>query len=109
MGRRLYYEDLQRLARETRARYNVDTASFGLREARLIYKEEGIRLDHWPLSRKIKALYMCDGGDCSVALQKNIPYEPKLFALIHELKHHYKDRVHWGRESSTAAITMRTS
>jgi Zn-dependent peptidase ImmA (M78 family) len=92
MSRRLYYEELQRLAREKRTQHNVDTSSFGLREARAIFKAEGIRIDHWPLPRKIKALYMCDDGACSVALQKSIPYEPKLFALIHELKHHYKDR-----------------
>lgn len=92
MSRRAYYEELQQLAHEKRAKYGVVTASFGLREARAIYKNEGIRLDHWPLPRKIKALYMCDDGDCSVALQRTIPYEPKLFALVHELKHHYRDR-----------------
>jgi len=92
MSRRAYYEELQQLAREKRVEYDVDTASFGLQEVRAIYKEEGIRIDHWPLARKIKALYMCDDGDCSVALQRAIPYEPKLFALIHELKHHYRDR-----------------
>jgi Zn-dependent peptidase ImmA (M78 family) len=92
MSRRAYYEELQQLAREKRAKYAVDTASFGLREVRVIYKEEGIRIDHWPLPRKVKALYMCEDGDCSVALQQAIPYEPKLFALIHELKHHYRDR-----------------
>jgi Zn-dependent peptidase ImmA (M78 family) len=96
MSRRLYYEELVRLARETRAKYNVYTTSFGLREVRAIYKEEGIRIDYWPLPRKIKALYMCEGGECSVALQRSIPYEPKLFALIHELKHHYRDRAALG-------------
>jgi Zn-dependent peptidase ImmA (M78 family) len=35
---------------------------------------------------------MCADGDCSVAIQKSLPLEPKLFALIHELKHHYRDR-----------------
>ena len=92
MSRNAYFEDLKQLARQKRAKYKVDTAKFGLRELRRIYKAEGIRIDHWPLSRKIKALYMCDEGDCSVALQKTLPDEPKLFALVHELKHHYKDR-----------------
>jgi len=96
MNRSAYYEDLKRLAREKRAEYKVDTAVFGLRELRRIYEAEGIRIDHWPLSRKIKALYMCGGGDCSVALQKSLPDEPKLFALVHELKHHYKDRASLG-------------
>jgi Zn-dependent peptidase ImmA (M78 family) len=35
---------------------------------------------------------MCSDGDCSVAVQPRLPYEPKLFALVHELKHHYRDR-----------------
>lgn len=97
MSRRAYYEELQELAREKRAEYHVDTARFGLREVRVIYKSEGIHIDHWPhLPYKIKALYMCDDDDCSVALQPRLPYEPKLFALIHELKHHYRDRAALG-------------
>ena len=96
MSRRLYYEELQQLAPEKRAQYNVDTSAFGLREVRVIFKEEGIKIDHWSLPRKLKALYMCEDGDCSVALQKNIPYKPKLFALVHELKHHYEDRAALG-------------
>ncbi|MGH9400643.1 MAG: ImmA/IrrE family metallo-endopeptidase [Terriglobia bacterium] len=96
MSRSDYYEDLKRLALQKRAEYGVMTAHFGLSEVRLIYKREGIRIDHWPLPRKIKALYMCDDGDCSVALQPTLPYEPKLFAIIHELKHHYQDRAALG-------------
>lgn len=91
-SRRAYYDDLLVLAREKRAAHRVDTAAFGLLEVRKIYKAEGIRLDYWPLPYKIKALYMCDDDDCSVAVQKTLPYEPKLFALVHELKHHYRDR-----------------
>jgi Zn-dependent peptidase ImmA (M78 family) len=92
MSRSAYYEDLKRLALQKRAEYGVMTAHLGLSEVRVIYKQESIRIDHWPLPRKVKALYMCDAGDCSVALQPTLPYEPKLFALIHELKHHYRDR-----------------
>jgi len=96
MSCRAYYEDLKRLALEKRAEHRVQTGCFGLSEVRVIYKEEGIRIDHWPLPRKVKALYMCDDGDCSVALQRALPYEPKLFALIHELKHHYRDKAALG-------------
>ncbi len=69
----------------------------------MIYGIENVRIDYWPLPYKVKALYMCDDGDCSVAVQRRLPNEPKLFALIHELKHHYRDRealgsgvIHWG-------------
>ena len=92
MTRSAYYEDLKQLARQKRAEFRVNTARFGLSELRAIYKQEGIRIDHWPLPRKVKALYMCEDGDCSVALQPTLPYEPKLFALVHELKHHFRDR-----------------
>jgi Zn-dependent peptidase ImmA (M78 family) len=92
MSRHAHYQELKALAREKRGHYDVATDAFGLREVRKIYKAEGIRIDQWPLPYKIKALYMCAGGECSVAVQSKLPYEPKLFALIHELKHHYRDR-----------------
>src|SRR6266849_3384433 len=92
MSRHAYYEELKLLARQKREDYGVDTAALGLREVRSIYRAEAIRIDYYPLPYKIKALYMCDDGDCTVALQRKLPDAPKLFALIHELKHHYCDR-----------------
>jgi len=92
VSRHSYYEELKALAREKRAMYGVKTAAFGLREVRRIYKEESIRVDSWPLPRRIKALYMCADGHFSVAIQNALPDEPKLFALVHELKHHYRDQ-----------------
>lgn len=92
MDRNAYYEDLKALAREKRALHGVNTQAFGLREMRKIYKAEGIRIDPWPLRPKIKAMYMCEDGDYSVAVQRTLPDQPKLFALAHELKHHYRDQ-----------------
>jgi Zn-dependent peptidase ImmA (M78 family) len=96
MGRSEYYNDLKALAREKRTFHGVDTCRFGLLEARKIYRAEGIHIDHWPLPYKIKALYMCADGYSSVALQKSLPDEPKLFALMHEYKHHLTDRTALG-------------
>ena len=92
MSRTAYYQGLKALAAAQRRHYGVQTHNFGLREVRGIYKNEGIRLDLWSLPSKVKAVYMCDDDDFSVAVQESLPYEPKLFALIHELKHHYTDR-----------------
>ena len=92
MSRSEYYNVLRALARKKRALHKVDTYAFGLREARMIYKAEGIQIDHWPLPPKIKALYMCGDGQPSVALKKSLPDQPKLFALMHEYKHHLTDR-----------------
>jgi Zn-dependent peptidase ImmA (M78 family) len=92
MSRSAYYETLKVLARAKRAEHGVDTAAFGLREIRGIYRTEGIVIDPYPLPAKIKALYMCADDDFSVAVQRKLPNEPKIFALVHELKHHYCDR-----------------
>ena len=87
------YRDVVALARERRFAYRVDTAAFGLRELRSIYAAEKVRIDSWPaLPKRIKAIYMCTDDDYSVAIQPSLPIEPKLFALVHELKHHYCDR-----------------
>jgi Zn-dependent peptidase ImmA (M78 family) len=92
VNRDAYYDDLKSLAHQMRVHYGVNTANFGMREVRRIYATEGIRIDYWPLPYKVKALYMCDDGDCSVAVQRRLPDEPKIFALVHEMKHHYRDR-----------------
>ena len=92
MNRNTHFEELKELARTKRKFHNVDTSSFGLREMRKIYKSENITIDYRPLSYKIKALYMCDDEHHSVAIKKTLPDQPKLFALAHELKHHYRDQ-----------------
>ena len=92
MANASHFDDLKKLARKKRILHKVDTAAFGLQDVRAIYKAEGIKIDYYPLPNKIKALYMCDDGYCSVALQKKLPDEPKIFALLHELKHHYCDQ-----------------
>src|SRR5262245_48513299 len=92
MDRFTYYEGLKELARTKRAEYNVSTATFGLREVGKIYRAEKVRIDYRDLTPRIRALYMCDDGDCSVAIRRTLPPEPRLFSLVHELKHHYKDR-----------------
>jgi len=86
------FDHLKQLARDKRKQHGIDTANFGLKQVREIYKAEGIKIDYHPLGNNIKALYMCDDNHHSVAVQKSLPDEPKIFALIHELKHHYCDQ-----------------
>jgi Zn-dependent peptidase ImmA (M78 family) len=92
MSQFAYYEHLKALAHEKRAVHGVSTATFGLQEVRQIYRSEKIRIDLWPLRPTVKAVYMCDDGDYSVAVNRTLPVEPRLFALVHELKHHYCDQ-----------------
>jgi Zn-dependent peptidase ImmA (M78 family) len=93
MNRSAYYQEMRSLALTKRAEYNVATASLNLSRVQRIYRAEGIKLDQWDIKgRKLKAAYFCDDTDSSVLINKNLPKEPKLFALVHELKHHYTDR-----------------
>src|ERR1051326_6536486 len=86
------YDALKRLARDQPAQFCVQTETLNLVVVRKIYGAEGIRIDPWKFPRTIRAAYMCDDSDPSVAISKTFPREPKLFSLLHELKHHYVDR-----------------
>ena len=92
MFRSQYYEAMKLLAAEKRLKYSIATASLGLKRIREVYKAEGVAIDLWETSYKIRAMYMCDGGDPSVLVNRNLPTEPRLFAMVHELKHHYSDQ-----------------
>lgn len=92
MFRTEYYEAMKRLAAEKRELYSISTDKLGLQKIREIYKDEGIVIDLWETSARIRAVYMCDGGDPSVLVNRNLPKIPKLFAMAHELKHHYCDQ-----------------
>lgn len=86
------YEALKRLAQQKRKDYGVTTSTLNLVVVRSIYRAEGIRIDPWKFPSTIRAAYMCDDSDPSVAINKTLPREPKLFSLVHELKHHYLDQ-----------------
>ena len=86
------YEAAIAMAYEKRALYQVTTDSLNLNVIRNIYRQEGIHIDLWDFDKTIRAVYMCDDDDPSVALNKKLPREPRLFSLAHELKHHYMDR-----------------
>jgi Zn-dependent peptidase ImmA (M78 family) len=92
IDRAAYYLNLRRLAHQKRSDFQVQTNTFGLRVARGIYREEGIRIDTRKLTPGLKAIYMNAANDVSVAIRDGMPDEPKLFALVHELKHHWTDQ-----------------
>lgn len=94
MDRTTYYALMRQRALEVRARYDVRTESFGLRQIQDIYRDQGIHLDRWKMKlKKVRAAYFVVDDEASVLLNAAItPVEPKLFALAHELKHHLVDR-----------------
>jgi Zn-dependent peptidase ImmA (M78 family) len=93
LSRSAYYQDCRLLAQNKRVEHDVETKSLNLLVMAKIYKKEGIIIDRRKLKgHRIRAAYYCDDGECSVLLNKTLPREPKLFALAHELKHHYRDQ-----------------
>ena len=88
-----YYLKMRALALEKRRLYEVETDKLNVRFMQRIFRREGIKIDRRNLrGNRIRASYFCDDGDCSVLLKKDLPPAPKLFALAHELKHHYVDQ-----------------
>lgn len=86
------YDAVIELARKKRAEHSIATSTLNLSAIRRVYKAEGVRIDKWSFSSTIRAVYMCDDGDPSVAVKAGLPREPMLFSLVHELKHHFLDR-----------------
>lgn len=85
------YEHAKLLANQKRSECGVTTETLNLNVVRRIYSDERIRIDKWDFSPSIRALYMCEDGETSVAVNRKLPREPYLFALVHELKHHFTD------------------
>lgn len=94
MSRTQYYQQMKRLAHEVRERYSITTSEVSLTTVRAIYRAEGIRVDYWPHKlRKVRAAYFSEDGEPHVLVNAGIkPKEPRIFALCHELKHHYADQ-----------------
>jgi Zn-dependent peptidase ImmA (M78 family) len=86
------YNVARNLAYEKRELYSVDGKNLNLTKIRQIYKDEGISLVYRTGLKNLKALYMSDEHGVDVLCNQKLPNEPKLFALVHELKHHFLDR-----------------
>lgn len=87
-----YYKSMRLLALEKRQELLIETGSLGVREVRAIYRREKIVIDIRKLPSCLKAIYMPHSEGVSVAIRKDLPDEPKIFALVHELKHHWFDQ-----------------
>ena len=93
MLRTEYYEELKLLARQTRARFGLDSPRVLRSDLRRIYKEEGIKIDLWPYKpRRLRGAYFDDDLGATVMLAKGLPEDPMVFTMGHELKHHLVDR-----------------
>lgn len=87
------YEQAREFARQKRAELGIQTADIDLPFLKKICKTEGVKVDMVEkMGSHIRAAYFFDEYGCSIMLCKDLPREPKMFALAHELKHHFLDR-----------------
>lgn len=90
-----YYKEMRSLAQEKRGQYALSTPEINLSGVRSIYKQEGIEIHGRKGGlKKLKAAYFNNIDGCCILLNMGLPEEPRLFAMLHELKHHYVDREH---------------
>jgi len=95
----IYYDELKDTARQVRKKFCLVTPRVKLSDMRSIYKTYDIHVDLWPRKNlpdvKLKGLrgaFFSDSYGCSVLINRNLPEEPRIFTMGHELKHFLKDR-----------------
>jgi len=88
-----YYDDLKRLARQVRAENGLNSPRVTPNDMRRIYFRNGIEIDLWPYRlRNLRGAFICDKLGTTVMLARNLPQDPMVFTMAHELKHFYRDR-----------------
>jgi Zn-dependent peptidase ImmA (M78 family) len=80
-------------AREVRAAHGLISPRVLLTDLRRIYGAHGIHIDLWTHKlKRLRGAYFCDELGPSVMINGNLPQEPKIFTMAHELKHHLCDQ-----------------
>jgi len=84
---------MKELAHEIRSSYGLTSPRVLRSDLRRIYKKQNIKIDLWPHKFKgLRGAYFNDDYGASVLLDKNLPQDPMVFTMAHELKHHLVDR-----------------
>lgn len=92
MKRYQYYEELKARARAVRAEHGLDSPRVLRSDMRRIYKHYGIRIDLWPYKLKnLRGAFFGGSLGPSVMLRKDLPLDPMIFTMGHELKHFLED------------------
>ena len=87
------YYDLKVLARRVRAENGLTSTRILQTDLRRIYFKYGIEIDYWPYRFKyVRGAFMCDDLGATVMLAQNLPHDPMVFTMAHELKHFLVDR-----------------
>jgi Zn-dependent peptidase ImmA (M78 family) len=93
VNRPAYYEELKALARQVRQEHHLDSPRVLRSDMRRLYRAYGLRIDLWPYKFKgLRGAYFDDELGPTVMLARQLPPEPLIFTMAHELKHHLADR-----------------
>jgi Zn-dependent peptidase ImmA (M78 family) len=81
------------LARETRQEYGIEGPRVLRSDMKRIFKHQGIHLDYWPGTfKEIRGAYFNDENGATIMVRKDLPPDPCVFTMAHELKHHLADK-----------------
>ena len=92
---------MMEFAREQRALIGLNGPRVLKSDVRKIFKNYSVQVDLWPMPgmvtqkslKNLRGAYMNhpESGPC-VMISRNIPDEPQIFTMAHELKHHLADK-----------------
>ncbi len=93
MGRSEYYEEMKDLARLVRAEFGISIPRVMKSDLRKIFRHHGIEYELWPHKfKKLRGAFINDDYGPSIMVAKDMPPEPTVFTMAHELKHFLKDK-----------------
>jgi hypothetical protein len=88
-----YYDEMRALARQVRQEHGLAGPRVLRSDLRRLYRAYGIKIDLWPHKFKsLRGAYFDDDLGPTVMLARQLPPEPLIFTMAHELKHHLVDR-----------------
>lgn len=84
---------MKNLARATRHDYGIEGPRVLRTDMKRIFKDKGIHLDYWPGPLKqLRGAYFNDNNGSTIMVRKDLPPDPCVFTMAHELKHHLVDK-----------------
>ena len=87
------YYQLKVLARQVRAEHGLKSPRVVPADLHRIFAKEGIQIDYWPYRLKyLRGAFFYDELGPTIMLSGNLPLDPLVFTMAHELKHYLTDR-----------------
>jgi hypothetical protein len=101
MNRSEYYRHLMELAQQQRTLFGIKGSRVLKSDLRKMFKHYEVQVDLWPMPglmprkslKNLRGAYLgkLECGPC-VMISRDLPDEPQIFTMAHELKHHLTDQ-----------------